>query len=419
METSTPSPAPAVAPTPPVPAEDEDSISLLDLLITLVKHKFTILAIAAGATTIALVAALVITPTFTATTRILLPQNSGSSTAAALLAQNLGSGAAAGLAGGALGLKNPSDQYIGLLKSRTVGARLNEQFKLQTRYEAKTVSAALKTLGTKTTIAAGKDGIISIDVDDHDPKFAAQLANGYVEALNWLTKRLALTEVAQRRLFFEGQLKQAHEDLAEAEDKMKAAQKKTGLIQLDAQAKAMIEATTELRAQIAMREVELSSLQTYATEKNPDYIRLKTQIETLRGKLKGMEGRAQASPDDPAYVANVPDVGLKYLRLMRDLKYRETLYELLAKQYEMARLEEARQAPVMQVLDVAVPPEQKSKPKRALMVVLGGLGGLFIGILFAFMKEGASRSARNPEQAARWAELKHYLWKRKATAAAT
>lgn len=397
-------------PQPDLPLSSEtpqqaDEISLLDLLITLAKHKMLIAGFTLLATAMAAATAFTLTPIFTANTKVLIPQQSQGG-AAALLSQM---GGAASLAGGALGLKNPGDQYVAILQSRTLATRLIEQHSLKQRYNADTLDDAIKTLGAHTSIKSGKDNILTIAVDDPDPAVAARLANAYVDALGWLSQRLAMTETAQRRLFFEKQLKLSQEQLMDAENAFNAIQKKTGLIALDAQATAILKAGMDLSAQIAAKEVEIAVLRSYATEQNPDYIRTLLQLKTMRAKLQEMEGRTRQKGSNLVPTGRISESGLEYSRGLREVKYQETLYELLAKQYEMARLEEARDGLVIQVLDPALPPAVKSKPSRLLIVVLGGIVGIFVGIFVAFIREAVSRRSNNPEQAQQWMQLKHHL----------
>ena len=382
-----------------------DEISLLDLLITLAKHKMLIAGFTLLATAMAAVTAFTLTPIFTANTKVLIPQQSQGG-AAALLSQM---GGAASLAGGALGLKNPGDQYIAILQSRTLATRLIEQHGLIQHYNAGTLNAAINTLNAHTSIKSGKDNILTITVNDPDPVVAARLANAYVGALEWLSQRLAMTETAQRRLFFEKQLKLSQEHLMDAENAFNAIQKKTGLIALDAQATAILKASMDLSAQIAAKEVEIAVLRSYATEQNPDYIRTLLQLKTMRAKLQEMEGSTRQKGSNLVPTGRLSESGLEYSRGLREVKYQVTLYELLAKQYEMARLDEARDGLVIQVLDPAFPPTVKSKPSRLLIVALGGIVGIFVGIFLAFIREAVSRRSNNPEQAQQWRQLKHHL----------
>lgn len=381
----------------------EDEINLLDLLIVLAKHKKLVLGLPLAAALLAVAITLSMPNVYTATARILPPQQ-GSSTTAAMLGQL---GALAGAAGGALGIKNPNDLYVGMLKSRTVADSLIERFKLQDRYERRTLVETRNALAQVSNISAGKDGIISIAVDDEDPKFAAELANAYVDELTRLNQTLAVTEAAQRRLFFERQLAQAKDALAMAEVELKKVQQATGVVQLDAQGKAAIEAVAALRAQIAAREVQLAAVRTFATEQNPDYQRLTQELAGLRGQLARFErgGETSALPS----AGKLTEAGLDYVRKLREVKYQETVFELLARQYEAAKLDEARNASLIQVLDKAVPPDRKSKPKRTLIVLLTALTAGLVAVILAFIIEARARALTDPEQAERYRLLRQYL----------
>ena len=388
------------APQPQQP--DDDEISLLDLLIVLAKHKKMILGLPFAAAAVVAGITLLMPNIYTATTRILPPQQQ-QSTAAAMLGQL---GALAGGAGAALGIKNPNDLYVGMLKSRTVADNLIQQFKLTERFKTQKQDDTRNALGGVTAISAGKDGIISIEASDEDPKFAADLANAYVNELYKLTQNLAVTEASQRRLFFEKQLKTAKDELASAETAFKQTQEKTGVLELGAQGKAMIEAVGEIRAHIAAKEVQLAAMRTFATEQNPDYVRAQQELAGLRGQLAKLErgGESGLVP-----TGKLPEAGLENIRKLRDVKYYETLYELLAKQYELARVDEAKNASIIQVLDTAVPPDRKAKPKRALIVILTALAVGFLAVLWAFIKEAGEKARRDPEQAERLSTFRKYL----------
>src|SRR5437899_55496 len=240
------------------PAEEnasaEDEISLLDLLIVLAKHKRIVLGVPFVAAVVAAIISLLMPNVYTGTTRILPPQQSASAATAVLnqLGGALGGGLA-GVAGGALGIRNPNDLYVGMLKSRTVADNMISRFELGKLYDEDRLSDVRKRLEKETTIAAGRDGIITIDVDDKDPKRAADMANAYVDELVKLTKVLAVTEASQRRLFFERQLLQAKDNLTAAEMVARQGLQKGGLAQVDAQGRSMIEVTARLRAQISVK----------------------------------------------------------------------------------------------------------------------------------------------------------------------
>lgn len=383
----------------------DDEISLLDLAIVLARHKRLVIGLPLVVAIVAAIVSLVMTPIYTGTARILPPQQSQS--AAAALLGSLG--AAAGIAGATLGIKNPNDLYVGMIRSRTVADRLIERFALRAAYDADTADDARKALDKRTFVNAGKDGIIVIEVEDEDPKKAAAMANAYVEEIDRLNDTLAITEASQRRLFYEKQLKAAKDGLAGAEVELRKTQERTGLIKLDEQGKAIIEAVARLRAEIAAREVQAGAMRTFATERNPDYVRLQQELAGMRAELAKLEKASSAGGDVLVPTGKVPEAGLEYLRRLRDVKYYETVFELIAKQYELARLDEARDVSIIQVLDKAVPAERRTRPKRALITLLSGAVALFVAVLAAFLREAADRTRRDPAGATRLAQLRTYL----------
>lgn len=390
-----------------LPAEagnvEEDEISLLDLLIVLAKHKKRIIGITLLGIVLSVAASLSMTNIYTSTTRILPPQQS-SSGAAALLAQL---GGLAGAAGGLAGIKNPNDLYVAMLKSRTLLDAMVVRFDLVKKFEASGPAKARNALEGMSTISAGKDGIISIDVDHSEPEFAAQLANAYVEELRKLNQDLAVTEAAQRRLFFEGHLKAAKEKLAAAETAMRELQEKSGLLVLDQQSRASIESVAALRAQIGAKEVQIQSMRLFATTNNPDLKFAEQELAGLRTQLEKL--RANEPGDVLIPASKIPGQGLEYVRRLREVKYAETIFEVLAKQYELARIEEGKNASLIQVLDRAVPAEWKSKPRRSIIVILSTLAAFFLAVLSAFVSEAMGRARRDPRQAERLGELRRLL----------
>lgn len=390
--------------------QTDDEINLMDLLLVIAKHNRFIIKLTLLAAIIAVIASLLMPNIYTGKTVILPPQQ-GASTASMLLGQLGGLG---GLAGGAMGLKNPSDQYVGILKSRTVADKLIQRFNLQALYETKTMTATRLALNGASNISSGKDGFITVEFDNKDPVLAANVANAYIEELDRLSQTLVVTEAAQRRLFFENQLIKSKEDLADAEIGLKLTQERTGLIQLDKQGEAIITAVAELRAQLAAKEVELSAMRAYATEQNPDYRQLREVVYGLRAQLAKVESNTSAAKGSIFVpTGKVPEVGLEYIRKLRDVKYQETLFELLSKQFEMAKIDEAKDSAIIQVVDKALPPDKKSKPKRAVIVVLTTLLAFFIGILIAFYREAKERASQDAESALRLNLLQRYLRKGK------
>lgn len=369
----------------------EDEISLLDLLQTVVDHRRLLIAGPLLAGAVALGIAFALPPIFTANTKFLPPQQQQSS--AAGLLQSLG--ALGGLAGAATGIKSPADQYVAYLKSRAVQDPLLQEFDLLNRYEVKAKDDARKKLTENSHITAGKDGLISIDVEDTDPKIAASLANAYVAQLSKLLSRLAVTEAQQRRMFFEKQLSQAKTGLTAAE----TALREVGITPdvLKAQPTAAVGALAQLQAQIAAQEVKVASMRGYLAESSPDFKQALTELSALRTQVGKAEGSSTAASGAGTKTAKQGDYVARY----RDFKYHETLFELFAKQYEIARVDEAREGAVIQVLDVAEPPERKSKPKKALIAVVATLATGFMLLLFVFLRQALRNAGNDPETASK------------------
>ena len=375
--------------------DDDKPINLLYPLIVLAKNKKNIIFVPIIAAVFSAGMSLLIPNKYTASSQVLPPTSQSNSSA--LLAQV--GGGLGGLASGALGLKNPNEIYIGMLQSRTIQDNLLERFKLQEVYKSKLKSDARKILNDVSKIAANKNGFIVIEVEDKDPKLAAALTNAYVEELQSLSKVLAVTEASQRRLFFEKQLLQAKENLNAAEIGLKELQKKTGIIQLAGQAEAVIRSTSELKARIATKEVELGAMRVFATTSNPNYVRVEHELLGLRAQLKKMEiGLNQGEGDISVSTSNVPEAGLEYVRHLRDVKYYESMFELLAKQFELAKIDEAKQGSVIQVLDSAVVPDNKSSPGRFVIIISFFFVAFFLSVFFAFVKEGFHGKRKNEEQ---------------------
>lgn len=383
--------------------EADDEISLLDLLIVLAKHKKLVLGLPCIVALLAVGISLLLPNIYTGTTKIMPPQQSQSG-ASAMLAQL---GGLAGLAGGAI--KSPNDLYVGMLKSRTVADSIIQRFSLNKLYDQEYQSNTRKQLEQRSTIISGKDGIISIEVDDKDPKRAAELANAYVDELFKLTQVLAVTEASQRRLFFERQFEQARDNLTKAEAAARQALEKGGLVQVEGQGRAMVETTARLRGQITVKEVQIGAMRTFATDRNPDLQLAQKELEALKHELARIEG---SSGSKSGNAQENSGSGIDTLGLLRNVKYYETIYELLAKQFELAKIDEAKDSAVVQVMDKAIEPDRKSKPKRSLIVLLSAFVALFIGILWAFVREGMAKAKADPEQSSRLHDLKRYLaWK--------
>jgi uncharacterized protein involved in exopolysaccharide biosynthesis len=388
--------------------DDEDEINLLDYIIVLAKRKKLILSITFGAAVITAIISLIMTPIYRAETKI-LPPAGGSSSALALLGQM--GGGLSDLAGGVLGVKTPADLYIGLAKSRTVTDRIIDRFHLMELYSAKYMVDARRQLSENVLSASAdkKSGLITLSVEDKDPQRAADMANAFVDELNNLNKGLAITESAQRRLFFEDQLNDTKTALAEAEEAMKGFQEKTGVLQVEEQAKAVIEGIAAFRGQIAAKEVELRVMRTYSTPNNPDLQMAEAALKGMKSELGKLESRAGTGHDPLMPTGRMPEVGLEYMRKLRDLKFNETLFEIMTKQYELAKLDEAKEATLIQIVDRAVPPDKRVRPKRTLMVLIAAFMGFFLSVFVAFFLEYKEKAAGDPETRERFETLKKYI----------
>jgi uncharacterized protein involved in exopolysaccharide biosynthesis len=347
--------------------------TLLPVIRVAIKRR-KLVGIAALTIVVLGLAVILLLPTrYTATTAILPPQQGGSS-GAAMMAQLSSLSAMAGAGASALGIKNPNDLQVALLKSRTVEDAMVTRFHLQALYHAKYLSSARKRWENHTFIDSGlKDGLIRLSVTDGDPRRAAEMANVWVEEYRRLSATLAVDEASGRRLFFDRQVSDARENLARAEEEMKQTEQRTGVIEMDGQAHAMIAAAAVLRAQVAAKKVEIQAMRQFAAEENPDLERAQQELSGLEAQLATMDvTHDRRSGDLVAPKGMVSQAGLEYARALREVKYRETVVSLLMRLQEVARVDEARQGAQAQVIDAAVVPDHPTSLFR-IWIVLGML----------------------------------------------
>ena len=372
----------------------EDEIDLTELFRALSRRRRLILGITAASAAFAVVVSLMLPVYYKAETRILPPQDKGSNLAAQLMGQ---AGGLIALAGGAAGVKSQGELFVAMTKSRTVLDRMVDRFDLMKLYKGKYREDARKNLVEVLKVLEDKkSGIISLTVEDREPKRAADMANAFVEELKSLAGGLAISEAGQRRMFFEDQLGQTKVSLARAEEEIKGFQQRTGMFQVDAQARAIIEGIARLRAGIAVKEVEAKVLRSFATAQNPDLQRVEEEVRALRIELEKVETSKGSGFDPLMSSGRVPEMGTEYLRKLRQLKYNETLFELLSKQFELAKLDEARDAVVIQVIDRAIPPERKSRPKRSFIVILATAAMLFLSVFIVLLLEHPWKKSGKP-----------------------
>jgi tyrosine-protein kinase Etk/Wzc len=375
----------------PMGMKDDDEISLLDLLQTIVDNLRLLVLGPLAVGFLALGYSFTIPPTYTAKTLFLPPQQQQS--AAASMLASLGS--LGGLAGAVGAIKNPADQFLVYMKSVTIQDALIERFKLLERYEAKTKTDARLALTGSVRAASGKDGLISVEVDDKDPKFAAELANAHVEELGKLLGKLATTEAQQRRLFFEKQLMQAKEKLIQSEIELKS----TGVSGsvLKSNPASAVAAVAGLQAGVTAQEVKLGAMRGYLAETAPEFKQALNELANLKAQL------AKQEKDTPAN-SNITAQG-DYVSKYREFKYNETLFELFAKQFEIAKVDESREGAVIQVLDAAQPPERKSKPKKAQIAITSTVAAGFALMLFVFIRQAMRNLKQAPKSAQKFTAL--------------
>jgi len=384
------------------PAED-DEISLLDLAQTVVDNLRLLVLGPLAAGVLALGVSYTVTPTFTAKVTFMPPQQQQS--AAASMLSSLGS--LAGLAGAATGIKNPNDQYLAFLKTASLQDELIKKFDLKTRYGAKLQMDARLALTGNVKAAAGKDGMITVEVDDKDPKFAAELANAHVSELHALLGRLAVTEAQQRRKFFEEQLQLTKTRLAKAQSDLMSSGISVQL--LKGNPSSAISAIATLQAQVTSQEVKLGAMRGYLTEQAPEYKKELSDLLNLRAQLARLQ---KADPETGADKAGAEQSGRpNYNEVYREFKYQESLLELFTKQFEAAKLDESREGAVIQVVDAAQPPERKAKPKKALIAIIATLASGFALLLFVFVRQALRNGSQDEETAKKMAAIRAG-WKR-------
>jgi len=375
-------------------AHREEGITFGTLARVLRHRRRMILGITAVSAAIAVLVSLLLPVYYRAETNIYPPQDKGSNLAAQLMGQ---AGALLALAGGAAGIKTPGELYVAMLKSRTVLDGIIGRFDLKKLYKLEYTEDARRRLLRLITVRTDrKSGVIFLSVEDRDPKRAADMANAFVEELRSLTGGLAISEAGKRRMFFEEQIRHAKESLARAEEDLKEFQLRTGMIQVDSQARAVLEGIARLRAEIAAKEVEARVLRSFSTPQNPDLQRVEEQVRALRAELGKVESGKEKGFNPLMSSERIPEMGTEYLRKLRQLKYNEVLYELLVKQFELAKLDEGRDAVVIQVIDPAVPPERKSRPQRSLIVLMVTMTMLLVSVVLAWLLENPVKKPEEP-----------------------
>lgn len=365
---------------------DIQEVNLLELIQVIVKRKMMIILICTIAIVVSATYALTVPSIYSATAKVLPPQKEGGGGGlSALLGQ---AGGLVGLAAGSV--VGGSDVYVAILKSRSVADAVVHRLNLAKVYESPTLEDARFSLEKSVKVQAGKDGVISITADAMDPKLAALIANSFVDELSKMTIRLNLTKAGTERVFLEKRLDVVKKDLARAEEELKSFSQRHKIVQVDSQVKAVIEGVARLKADLASKEVQLAVLSSKQTENSPEVKATETAIRRLKAEIGALGSGASGSEGIPS-VGDVPGVGLEYSRKLRDLKAQEAIFEQLMKQYEMVKLNEAKDTSSFQVLDDAVAPNGRRWPKRSQIVFLSTVAGFFFSLLVVFVQEYFSR----------------------------
>ena len=365
-----------------------EEINLLIYWSVLVRRKKLIGLIVAAAFVCSVVTSLLLPKKYDATVSLMPPEanNDSMRTAASMM-----SGAAGALLGGAagslgLGAASPATVWIGILKSDSVRDPIIDKFHLKKKFGVSAIEDARRILSEMVTIEKSKEDIVSITVEDREPVEAARMANAFVEELDTVVQNRSMTEGKRTRIFVEQRLSETKDKLGRLEEELRKFQKENGAVKLDEQSKAIVEAIGSLKGRLIAREIELQTALSYSAPTNPRVELLKTEVKELKSKLRELEEGRRGSRRNGIFIptSRLPDVSLQYARLVRDIKIQQTLFELLSRQYEMARIQEAKDTPAVQVLDAAKVPERKAKPRRAMIVAVSTSASVLIAICAAF-----------------------------------
>lgn len=336
---------------------------------------------------IALGVSYLVTPTFTARASFLPPQQQGSAGSALASLGNL-----AGLAGVAGGGRTPVEQYVSFLQSRTLQDRIVDRFDLLNAYDEKLRIDALRELANRLRInLAKREGVIAVEVDDESPQRAAEMANGFVDELRKLTATLAVTEAQQRRVFFENQLTATRDRLAKAQKTLQD----SGFDQaaLRAEPRASAEAYARLKAEVTVAEARLSGLRSSLSDSAPEVTQQAAAVSSLRQLAQ-------------RYEKTSPEASADYISRYREFKYQEALFEVYSRQFELARVDEAKEGAFIQQIDVAQPPERKSKPKRSWVAIGATLVSAFVLALWVLGRAALVHWRGDPLKAAQLEKLR-------------
>jgi capsule polysaccharide export protein KpsE/RkpR len=365
----------------------EKSIARLRLLWK--QRRLLMRAAGAGLVVTSLIAFLI--PNRYSSTARLMPPDEQSSSGMALLAGLAGkAGPAVGQLGGQLlGLKTTGDLFIGILQSRTVEDELIREFDLRKLYGDKRWEDARKELGSRTSISSDRNsGIITISVQDRSPARAQQMAQEYVTELNRVVNDLNTSSAHRERVFLEERLGQVQQELEQAEKAFSQFASKNTAIDIQEQGKAMIEAGATLEGQLVAAQTELEGLRQIFTDNNVRVRETQARVDELRKQLQKIAGDGASTtsssvPDSGALypsIRKLPLLGVSYADLYRKTKVEEAVFETLTQEYELAKVQEAKETPSVKVLDAPDIPEKKSYPPRLFIICFGTILAGILGL---------------------------------------
>lgn len=382
--------------------DQEDEINLMDMLLVVAKYNRLIITLTLLGAILAVAYVVLATKIYTAKTVILPPQQESAGGAALLN----------GIAGGMLAgnaMASSANLMLGMLASRSLADEVIQRYNMQSYYKKESLTLTRSALWKATSVKADKAGFITLEFSDQNPRLAALIANSYVEELVKLNHNVALTNSARRRLFLENQVKMSRENLASSEIELKRLQEKTGVVAIDRQSALFLQSVASMRAEIASKEAELAAMRGYATEKNPNYQRLQEVIAGLRTQLKKLEQTNTGQGDSRLSTGKLPETNMYYTRRTRDVRDLEAKLEFLNKQLELARIDESKDAVLIQVVDKAQPPEYPSKPNGLLMLIIFILLGFISGIMIAFIKSASASGSQDEKSLERKQLFYRYL----------
>lgn len=359
----------------------EESLCLGIYLEALKKRKKFICIFVGAALAMLIAACFVIPKKYEARASIMPPQQADMGGLAAAVSSGFGD-----LAGGLLGVQSTSDVWIGVLKSTTVNDAIIERFKLRAAYDTETIEKTREKLSKNITVEKSREEIVSVAVEDKDPRKAAEMANAFIEELDKVNKNVSMTSGARAKAFLEARLTDSEKTLAAVEEALRDFQKKNKALKLDEQSKALIESYSALKGSVMAKEIELKTFLSYATAENPKAQTLKYEIGELNGKLRELDtGTGGDGLLIPA--SRYPDLSIDYARILREVKVQQTLFELLTQQFEMSRIQEAKDSPTVQFLDVATAPEQEASPNKPVLIILGTALSIMFAVFIALFLE--------------------------------